>query len=103
MKFCRKIRFPFQSSPKNQDPSYKVDLEFWDYFERKKNNFCLIPKNMVHSDIICLNIFYSINSDVPILCHKMTFLKMNLFFKDKHQFKAWNLYFIMITYRILNN
>ena len=43
------------------------------------------------------------NSDVPILSHKMTILKVNLFLKDKHQFKAWNLYFIMITYRLLKN
>ena len=27
---------PFQNNPKNLDPSYKMDLDFWDYFVREK-------------------------------------------------------------------
>ena len=29
--------FNFQNNPENLDPSYKMDLDFWDYFERGKN------------------------------------------------------------------
>ena len=35
--------FPFQTNPKNLDPSYKMDLDIWDCFGRKdfvlKQNF----------------------------------------------------------------
>ena len=34
--------FSFQNYPKKLDPSYKMDLHFWDCFERKK--FCLITE-----------------------------------------------------------
>ena len=30
--------FPFQNNPKNLDPSYKMDLEFWDCFGRTKTH-----------------------------------------------------------------
>ena len=30
------VVFPFQNNPKNLDPSYKMDLDFWDSF-RKEN------------------------------------------------------------------
>ena len=30
--------FPFQNNPKILDPSYKMDLEFWDCFGRTKTH-----------------------------------------------------------------
>ena len=38
MKFCYKMGFPFQNSPKNLDLSYKTDQDFFDCFEKKKNS-----------------------------------------------------------------
>ena len=37
VKFCYKMGFPVQNNPKNLDPSYKMDLDIWDCFERKIN------------------------------------------------------------------
>ena len=28
--------FPFQNKPKNLDPSYEMDLDFWDCLERAR-------------------------------------------------------------------
>ena len=28
--------FSFQNNPKNLDPSYKMDIDLWDYLERVK-------------------------------------------------------------------
>ena len=35
---------PFLNNPNNLDPSYKMDLDFWDCFGRKK--FCLITEEI---------------------------------------------------------
>ena len=35
---------PFLNNSKDLDPSYKMDLDFWDYFERKK--LCFISKEI---------------------------------------------------------
>ena len=32
---CKTDVFLFQNSPKNPDPSYKMDLDFWDCFEKE--------------------------------------------------------------------
>ena len=34
--------FSFQNNPKNLDPSYKMDLDLWDFFRTDK--FCIIAK-----------------------------------------------------------
>ena len=31
---CKKEYFSFQNNPKNLDPSYKMDLDVWDYLGR---------------------------------------------------------------------
>ena len=31
--------FPFQNNYKDLDPSYKMDLDLWDCFEKEKNLF----------------------------------------------------------------
>ena len=36
----------FQNNHKDLDPSYKMDLDFWEYFRRRK--LCLITKDTVH-------------------------------------------------------
>ena len=36
MQFRYKQLLPFLNDPKNRDPSYKTDLDFWDCFEGKK-------------------------------------------------------------------
>ena len=37
MKFCYNIPvLPFLNNPKDLDPSYKMDLDFWDCLRRKK-------------------------------------------------------------------
>ena len=39
MKFCYNTSFTLPNNPKDLDPSYKMDLEFWDSFgwEKKQN------------------------------------------------------------------
>ena len=39
LKFCYTVIcnfFPFQNNPKDLDPSYKTDLDFWDCFGKEK-------------------------------------------------------------------
>ena len=44
MKFAIKRVLPFLNNPKDQDPSYKMDLDFWDCFG--SNNLCLITEEI---------------------------------------------------------
>ena len=37
MKFCKMRVLPFLNNPNDQDPSYKMDLDFWDCYGRKQN------------------------------------------------------------------
>ena len=46
MKICYEIGFPFENNPRNLDPSYKMDLDFWDCFGREKL-LSLNRRNMV--------------------------------------------------------
>ena len=40
--FKYEIGIPYQNNPKNLDPSYKMDLDFWDCFGREK--VCLMTE-----------------------------------------------------------
>ena len=44
MKFCYNTSLPFQNNPEDLDPSYKMDLDFRDCFDRK--NLCLIAEEI---------------------------------------------------------
>ena len=44
MKFCYNTSLPFLNNPKEQDLSYKTDLDLWGCFGKKK--FCLITKEI---------------------------------------------------------
>ena len=44
MKFCYKQVLPFLNNPKDVDPSYKMDLDFWDCFG--SNKICLITEEI---------------------------------------------------------
>ena len=37
LQFCCNTSIPFLNNPKDLDPSYKMDLDFWDCFGREKN------------------------------------------------------------------
>ena len=39
---------PFLNNPKNLDPSYKMDLDFWDCFGRDKKTLSYNQRNTVH-------------------------------------------------------
>ena len=41
MKFAVIQVLPFLNNPKDRDSSHKMDLDFWDYFGRKKKYFVL--------------------------------------------------------------
>ena len=51
MKFAsyiiRVLLLPLQNNSKDLDPSLKIDLDFWDCFERKK--FCLITEEIQYT------------------------------------------------------
>ena len=36
MKFCYNTSLPFLNNPKDLDPSFKMDLDFWNCFGRKQ-------------------------------------------------------------------
>ena len=50
------MNFPFKTNPKDLDPSYKIDLDFWDCFEPENfpnivgETFCFIAKEK-HSNL----------------------------------------------------
>ena len=54
MKFCYNTSFIFLNNPKYLDPSYKMDLDIWDCFGRKKTpsynqrNTVMIYGELVH-------------------------------------------------------
>ena len=48
MKFCYNTSFTFLNNPKNLDPSYKMDLDFWIVLEGKKVH--LIPNKYDRGD-----------------------------------------------------
>ena len=75
MKFCYNTRFTLFKQPKDQDLSYKTDLDFLDCFGRKK--LCLITEE------IWYNIFQRetsfVTSCVPPLMMK-PYLQKEVFF-----------------------
>ena len=38
IKFCSNTSLSFLNNPKDLDPSYKMDLDFWDCFGEEKNS-----------------------------------------------------------------
>ena len=51
MKFCCYTSFTFLNNPNDLDPSYKMDLDFWDCFEGKKI-LSYNQKNMVSKETV---------------------------------------------------
>ena len=57
---CAIIRvLPFLNNPKDLDPSYKMDLDLWDCFGRKK--LCLITEEIWYLFLFTFNSFVSKN------------------------------------------
>ena len=52
--------FPFQNNPKNLDPSYKMDVDFWDCFLKGQNH--LIAEFHKTDLVICQMYFCSLFS-----------------------------------------
>ena len=49
---------PFQNNPKDLDPSYKIDLDFWDCFGGKKISLSYKGANIVKLNcVICMQCF----------------------------------------------
>ena len=64
MKFCKFLKvLPFLNDPINLDPSYKMDLDFWDCFGRKKKNLCLIAEEILY--VLFLLVTVKTKTDVP--------------------------------------
>ena len=55
-KFCFNMSLPILNNPKDLDPSYKMDLDFWDYFGREKT-LSYNRGNTIHFNIKSANIF----------------------------------------------
>ena len=61
---CTKQGFSsIQNNPKNQDPSYKMDSDFWDYLKRKISSYS--EHNLISTDSDLLS--YSEGGNTPIL------------------------------------
>ena len=77
MKFCYITSSPFLNNPKGLDPSYRMDLDFWDCFGRKQ--LCLIIKEIWY----CLQFISLLVTDDTEFFLRTIFQSFSLFIREE--------------------